>query len=652
VRTGLSLIFSLCSAIFLFAQMASAQSRQDAAALSLALEAAASENWSAAQSAASGSNAVGRDVIQWLRLRSPEGNFAEYRDFLARRSDWPGLKLMRRRGEASITENTRLRDVIAYFDEQPPQTGHGALYLARALRETGNPRDAEAAIIKAWQVLPVTEDEDREIYLGRYGSILADRHSARMDHFLWRGDRSEVAKMMPLVSEGWQALAKARMGLRRDENGVDDLIKAVPANLQNDPGLAFERFSWRARKGRYEGAAELAISQARSTIGTGEANRWGRWQRAISRQLMRDGKSRLAYRLAATHGMASGSDFADLEWLAGYIALRKLDDAETAAYHFARFKGAVFTPISLGRAGYWQGRAQEALGNDARAAEFYREGARYQTSFYGLLAAERVGVAMDTHLTGNESFPNWQHAAFLESTVFQAGFLLQQAGDLSLSTRFLTHLTEALPREEIGQLGSLAIALKEPHIAVMVGKRAASRGLTLHAAYYPLHPLTEGRLPVVPELALSIARRESQFDPVVISGAGARGLMQLMPRTAQQVSSQLGVAYNLSGLTDDPDYNARLGTSYLAGLVEEFGTAYPLVAAGYNAGPSRPIRWMERYGDPRRQATDPIDWIEHIPFRETRNYVMRVMESMVVYRARLSGQTAPITLSQELRRTR
>ena len=652
VRTGFQFIFTLCCAAILSLSAVQAQSRQEAAALSRALEAATAKNWSAAQSAARGSGAVGRDVIQWLRLRSPEGDFSEYRDFLSRNADWPGLKLMRRRGEASIDENTPLRQVVAYFADQKPQTGHGALYYARALRETGNPNDSRAQIVLAWQTLAVKEDEDREIYLGRYANLLADHHNARMDHFLWRADRAEIAKMMPLVSEGWQALARARMGLRRDEDGVDGLIEAVPARLQNDPGLAWERFTWRARKGRYDSAADLAISQARSDAGTGDANRWGHWQRAIARQLMRDGKNRAAYRLAANHGMTSGSNFSDLEWLAGYIALRKLNDAETAASHFARFKGAVFSPISLGRAGYWQGRAQEELGNDARAAEFYREGARYQTSFYGQLAAERVGVVMDARLTGGEDFANWRNAPFLKSTVFQAGFLLQQAGDLSLSERFLTHLTEGLPRAEIGQLGNLAIALEEPHLAVMIGKRAASRGLTLHAAYYPLHRLAEGRLPVVPELALSIARRESEFDPVVISGAGARGLMQLMPRTAQQVAGELGIRYNLQGLTADPEYNARLGSTYLAGLVEEFGTAYPLVAAGYNAGPSRPIRWMERYGDPRRERTDPIDWIEHIPFRETRNYVMRVMESMVVYRARLSGQTSPIRLSEELRRTR
>lgn len=656
MRSFFRFTLTLCLAVILTPMLApghaQAQNRQQAAALSRGLEAAAEKDWSAALSAARASGDVGRDVIQWLRLRSPEGSFSEYRDFLARRSDWPGLKLMRRRGEASIDENTPLRQVIAYFEDQKPQTGHGALYYARALRETGNPNDARAAIVTAWQSLPVKEDEDREIFLGRYGSLLADHHNARLDHFLWRADRAEIAKMRPFVSEGWQALASARMALRFDEDGVDGFIEAIPASLQTDPGLAWERFTWRARKGRYDSAAELAISQARSSAGTGEANRWGHWQRAIARQLMRDGKNRAAYRLAATHGMSSGSNYADLEWLAGYIALRKLNDAETAARHFARFKEAVFTPISLGRAGYWQGRAQEALGNDARAAEFYRAGAQHQTSFYGQLAAERVGVAMDTRLTGGEDFPNWRQAPFLQSSVFQAGFLLQQAGDLSLSERFLTHLTETLPREEIGQLGNLAIALQEPHIAVMIGKRAASRGLTLHAAYYPLHPLADNNLPVVPELALSIARRESEFDPVVVSGAGARGLMQLMPRTAQQVSGELGVSYNLPGLTADPVYNARLGSAYLAGLVEEFGTAYPLVAAGYNAGPSRPIRWMERYGDPRRERTDPVDWVEHIPFRETRNYVMRVMESMVVYRARLSGQTSPIRLSEELRRTR
>ncbi len=224
-----------------------------------------------------------------------------------------------------------------------------------------------------------------------------------------------------------------------------------------------------------------------------------------------------------------------------------------------------------------------------------------------------------------------------------------KAGEPHLAERFLTHLTESLSPQEQGALADFALSIGEPHYALMIAKRAATMGITLPRAYYPIMDFGIGDLPVPPELALAIARRESEFDPSVRSGAGAVGLMQVMPGTAREVAGILGVSYNASRLQDDPAYNARLGTTYLAELIEVFGTNMALVAAGYNAGPSRPIRWMELYGDPRDPNVDPVDWVEHIPFRETRNYVMRVMESLPVYNARLTGVTGPVTLTDALK---
>lgn len=624
---------------------------QSGEALARALEAARAENWSAADIAARPGGRVVRDVVEWHRLRASIGTFDDYADFLARNPDWPGLPLLRRRGEGALRDDTPSEVVFAYFAEQPPQSGEGALQLARAYRQVGKGGDADAELVLAWHTLPMGEDA-RETFLRDHARLLEGHHEARLDMLLWRDLRREARGLIPRVSDGWQKLARARMALRDDADGVDELIAAVPAALQDDPGLAFERFLWRARRGRHESAAELALERSSNAENLGEPDRWGNERRVIVRQLMRDGKAQLAYDLAASHHIAEGRNHADLEWLAGYIALTKLNDAARARTHFQRFRVAVFTPISLGRAGYWQGRAEEALGNAEAARAAYAFGAEFQTSFYGLLAAERAGLPMDETLTGQEDFPDWRQAEFMQSSVLEAGLTLLEAGELTLAERFLTHLTESLNRTEIGQLGDLVLSLDQPHLAVMIGKRAAQAGITVPHAYYPIHPLAARDLPVPAELALAIARRESEFDPVVISPVGARGLMQLMPRTAEAMSSELEIEYRLDGLTADPDYNVTLGAKYLAHLTEEFGPSYVLVAAGYNAGPSRPTRWMSLFGDPRSEGVDPVDWIEHIPFRETRNYVMRVMESLPVYRARLTGETAPIRLSEELHATR
>jgi soluble lytic murein transglycosylase len=363
---------------------------------------------------------------------------------------------------------------------------------------------------------------------------------------------------------------------------------------------------------------------------------------------MRAGEARTAYRLASRHGLTGGSTYADLEWLAGYVALTYLDDPETALRHFENLRLAVETPISLGRAGYWEGRAYEAMGNAEMAQAAYAFGGEFQTSFYGLLAAEKAGMPMDPELTGRTEYGDWRTSSFANSSVLAAALLLQRAGEMTLAERFLTHLAEGLNAQEVGQLANLAFELEEPHIALMIAKRAAEGGIVVPSAYYPVVDLGASNPIVPPELALSIARRESEFDPTVVSGVGARGLMQLMPGTAEEMAGDLGLSYSANRLTTDPAYNATLGVAYLAELVNNFGSNFVLVSAAYNAGPSRPIRWMEERGDPRSGQIDVIDWIEHIPFTETRTYVMRVMESLPVYRARLSGQTEPIRLSEEL----
>lgn len=370
----------------------------------------------------------------------------------------------------------------------------------------------------------------------------------------------------------------------------------------------------------------------------------------MARDEMRNGDPKTAYQIASQHFLTSGSDFADLEWLSGYIALRFLNDPTTALGHFQNHDNAVESPISQGRAGYWQGRALEAMGDAEGAAKAYAMGAKYQTSFYGLLAAERGGIPFDEKLTGAAPAQDWRTSPLARAPLFEAGLLLQASGELSTAERFWTHLAEQLVPEDIALLGQAAIDAGQPHLAVMIGKRAAQRGLEVPAAYYALHSLVEKDLPMATEMTLAIARRESEFDPNVQSGVGARGLMQIMPATAKDVARDLGISsqHTTDRLTADPDYNARLGATYLSQMAGQFDGNVSMMSAAYNAGPSRPRRWMSTYGDPRKGEIDIVDWIEMIPFRETQNYVMRVTESLPVYRARLGKDPLPIPFSEEL----
>jgi soluble lytic murein transglycosylase len=452
--------------------------------------------------------------------------------------------------------------------------------------------------------------------------------------------------MLPRVGDGWKKLAEARLALRANKKAVNALIDRVPKSLQADPGLAFERMQWRARKKRPDDA--MAVMFAASPDALGEPEHWAGWRRAFARAEMRAGRIENAYELASRHGLESGSHFADLEWLSGYIALTYRQDGDAALAHFLRFRGAVETPISLGRAGYWEGRAHELRGDVEAALLAYAFGAEYQTSFYGLLAAERAGLPMDPDLAGRTRYPDWRKASFAETSVFRAARHFITLGQLNLAEQFLRHMVETLPADEIGSLGDYVLSRGEPHLAVMIGKQAARRGIVVPRAYYPVASLGLIQSPVPRELALAIARRESEFDPSVTSGAGARGLMQLMPATAQAVASGLKISYERDRLLSDPAYNARLGTAYLDELMEIFEGNVVMVSAGYNAGPNRPLRWMATRGNPLRGEIDIVDWIEHIPFDETRNYVMRVTESLPIYRAQLIGEVEPLAFAAEL----
>lgn len=604
-------------------------------------------NWAAAQIEARGDGQAGLDVILWHSLREGLGKPREVQDFLSRNPDWPGLPYLKEKSESAMT-SAPAEAIRTFYADHVPETGAGALSLARALLTADDRQAADEVVLRAWTTLTLTSDE-QDAFVASYGDFLNPHHTARLDAMLWRGSASNARAMLPLVGEDWQALAEARMALRADAAGVDTLIEAIPATLSADAGLAYERFAWRVRKGRTEDAVELLLARSSSRETLGRPDIWARQRDDLVRRLMWDKRYQDAYDVAASHHLTDGSSFADLEWLAGYLSLRFLDAPERAATHFRALRRGVDSPISLGRAGYWLGRALDAAGDAAGATQAFAFGAQYQTSFYGLLAAEAGGLPPDPLLAGTEVFPDWRDAIFTQSSVFNAAILLLDAEENVLAERFLTHLSESLDRTQIGQMGQMLEDLGLPHVQVMLGKRAAQYGHEVHAPYYALHPLAQIQHPVPTELVLSIARRESEFDPGVISPVGARGLMQVMPRTAQEVAGWLDVEYSETKLLTDPTYNAVLGATYLERLAQQFNGNAVMIAAGYNAGPSRPERWMQERGDPRRGDMDIIDWIEHIPFTETRNYVMRVTESLPIYRARLGRDPHPVPFSEELK---
>lgn len=616
-------------------------------AMRTALELAAKQDWAGALSVAP--TGVGRDVIEWQRLRAGEGRLGEYEEFLQRRPDWPGLPLLREKGEEAVARSTDPTRVIAWFQTASPETGTGAIAYVRALLAAGRAADAETEAMRAWSTLAFSPDQEAEM-IGLAPEAVSFVHELRLDTLLWEGRTREAERMLSRVPEDLQALARARVALQTEGKGVTGLIEAVPKKRASDPGLAYDRFIWRMKKDLYDEAAELILDRSGSPDSLGRPEAWAERRAVLARYLMRNGRAKDAYRIAANHHIAvdgGASAFADLEFLSGFIALRKLGDPATAEKHFQHLLAGVSTPISLARAHYWIGRAQEAAGKDGTAS--YKAAAVHQTAFYGLLAAERLGLSLDDGLLSRPAAPDWQGAAFRQSSVLAAAEVLLRAGDRTLAKRFLLHLGESQDQTGLAQMADMTLAWNEPHLAVLIAKAAAERGVILSHAYYPIPDFIPDGLKVSRALALSIARRESEFDPSARSAADARGLMQVLPGTAKLMAAKLGKPFDAGKLTGDPAYNVTMGSAYLAEMVEEFGPSIALIASGYNAGPRRPERWMTEFGDPRRPDVDVVDWVETIPFSETRTYVMRVAEGVVIYRAKLKGAVGPVRITEELK---
>jgi soluble lytic murein transglycosylase len=617
----------------------------EVSSLRTALERASFEDWDNAAAAAEGQ--LSQDLIEWMRLRAGAGRLGDFEAFLSRRPDWPGLALMREKGETAVARSTDPNRVLAYFAGQLPRVPDGSLALVKAYLALGRAADAETEAIRGWTELEFTAPEENAL-LALMPDALSVAHEVRLDRVLWAGRVPEAKRMLPRVGKDWRALAEARMALRAMDANASALVDAVPKSLKGDAGLAFERFEWRMKKDRTADATTLILDRSKTAASLGDPSAWADRRASLARALMRAGQPRDAYKVAARNQMTAGQDYADLEFLAGFIALRKLNDPDTALKHFANLKAAVATPISISRALYWQGRAYDAKGEKKSAKSAYTAAAQNQTAYYGLLAAERLGLSLDAGLLSDSRPADWRNASFAGSSVFQAARLLVRAGDRSLGKRFALQLAEGLSAGELDQLADYALEANEPHIAVLIAKQAAERGIILPRAYFPLTDLVPDDLPVSRALALSISRRESEFDAAVISPAGARGLMQVMPGTAKQIAPTAGLPYEPGKLTSDPTYNVTLGATYLRKLIDEFGPSVALVASGYNAGPGRPRRWVTEFGDPRREDVDVVDWVETIPFTETRTYVMRVSESVVIYRAKLKGVVGPVRITSEL----
>jgi soluble lytic murein transglycosylase len=581
-------------------------------------------------------NALMEGVLDGLRLADPrsKAGFFEITTFLDSHPVWPGRVRLQQCAERALDEKLAPLEQLNWFSKTPPKTITGRLKWISALKQTGQLGAHAEAVRYTWRRTGFTRKQQQ--YFQRKHRLLLDEtmHWQRLDRLLWLGLNNSARAMMPLVTPEYRRLAEARLRLRHSSGGVDNAVARVPTTLRSDVGLTYERLRWRHRKGLNERAMELLwdvpANQEFAPL----------WWKERSRQVhyaLDGGRHEDAYLLAASHIQRKGRYYADAQWHAGWVALRYGNKPREAAQYFTTLHESVTTPISRARAAYWAGRALEVSGSSAAAKDWYAQAAENPTTYYGQLAAHKLPSTI-THL---HSDPEPTAPSFANSDLnelINTAKALNEVGQSKLARGFLRVAARAAAsREDAAAIAAAARALGYLDISVFTARRAARYGLILMEAGYPLVDVPKTDAPEK-ALTLAIIRQESNFNKDALSRVGARGLMQLMPATAQQVARDLKIPYVLGALTTEPDFNLRLGASYLQAQLKTFGGSYVLAVAAYNAGPHRVTQWLKERGDPRDTAIDTIDWIERIPFAETRNYVQRVLEALHVYRLRLGSE--------------
>jgi soluble lytic murein transglycosylase len=596
---------------------------------------------------------VARKLVTWAMIDSAGSSVSFFDLDSARRDLWGWPRPARRQAAAErsieVAGLSPLR-VSEWFEGKDPDTAEGAMALASAYQQLGKTAEAQALIRRYFRD-KVFELDAQNRMIGRFGIYLSpDDYTKRLDLLLY-GPQGPAAKaLLDMVPADVKALATARIALRSNSDDAQSTVALVPAYLQTDPSLAFERARYYRRRNLEGLAAGLVRSFPAPPAGYDEAaNLIWTERRALLSALLRSGDAQGAYAAATNHGLPYSENYTEAEFFAGYIALKRLNDPVAAQTHFENIRKAGSSPITLGRALYWAGRAAEARGDMAAAKAFWTEGGKYYTAFYGQLAAEKAGITQIS--LPPDPVPSADDRSRFEGRdLVRAARMLADSGERDLFRAFVLTLDDNVPNaEELALLVDMARLYGDQDLSMRVVRAGAQRGIYLTERGYPLRqpPAVYG----APEPALvhAIIRQESGFDPVVRSGVGARGMMQIMPATAASTARKIGVGYSADRL-NDPTYNMQLGSAYLGEMVSTFSGSYVMAAAGYNAGPGRPPQWASQCGDPRGGTTDPADFIECIPFSETRNYVMRIMEAVQVYRARMNGGVAPLTAMADLKR--
>ncbi len=644
-------------------------STADAAAVRDASRAISKSDHDAARALRAGiADPTAAKLVDWLQLRRGEGTIAQYRTFLAENPLWPNRWLLIEKLEEKIFAAADHTLTRGHFASTKPESAAGHMALALARQAAGRTDEARAIASKTWRDGDIPADLENAM-LERLGGLISPAdHKWRLDRLLtadfrWSASRKKrskvIARQIPRVSKTEQQKARARHAVFQRSKSARNLMAGLPSSADADWGVTFHRAQLLRRSKRKTDAAKLLLSAPTSTAELVNPDAWWR-ERLIGAYIaLDDNNPKLAYALVRDAGELSENPAKEQAFTAGWLALRYLGDVKAALSHFEAMVAAADGPLSRAESNYWYGRALESDGQKSAAEDAYRRSAENFDTFHGQLSRQRLagGKTLPIRIVAPAAPTQAQLSRFLDLDAAKAAVIADKAGlGRDITRPFLANLGAELESEaEVAMAAHLTRMLGDTQQSLRIGKRAIGRGMNMHYYAYPLHAFPDYkplRSPPEPAFLLGIARQESEFNTEIVSGAGAKGILQVMTITAKHVCSDYAIKCTISRLKTDEAYNTMIASAYIADRMEEFRGSYVLGLAGYNAGPGRARQWIKRFGDPRDGRIDPIDWIERIPFKETRDYVAKVLSNIQIYRARLYEAENPLRLEQDLVRAK
>ena len=577
--------------------------------------------------------------IQWRHLltKGNQASFYDYQQFINNNKNYPRINRLRYLAEHKLsTKKISPKKIIKWFEGNEPLSGFGKMILGESLITTGNTAQGIQFIKDGWITANLSRS-DMKFFRKKYKKYLVpEDYIKRADYLAWENKYWDLKRMLRYLPKDYQLLYTARQLLMSKSYGVDNAISKVPSKLKNDAGLNYDRLKWRRKRGRLDGSLEILLKIKNNKEYLIRPDKWWKERAIISRSLLYKKKYALAYKISSQHALENGPEYAEAEWMSGWIALSFLNDPIMATKHFKNFYNNVGYPISLSRGAYWLGKSYEKMNNKKESIKWYEEATKYLTTYYGQLAHLKIKPKENFELSEQIKVDGTIRKKFYEKELVRIIFLLDELNKDKYTKNILKHLaTENISNGSEILAAELASNISRYDFAIQIAKLASYQKRFHNDFNYPIistPKIINGRK--IPESAfiLSIIRQESEFDLSAHSHAGAKGLMQLMPYTAKLVSKQAKLPYSKSRLTTDPEYNINLGSHYIAGLILEYDGAYPFAIAAYNAGPKRVRYWKKINKNPQKKQINYVDWIELIKFKETRNYVQRVLENYNVYR--------------------